>query len=53
MEKDSQTQLLGRFLLVIRSTLFADLAMGMAQHTTRGIERPLLLLLIVSCRCRG
>ena len=43
----SQTQLFGRLRLVMRRTLFADLAMGMAQHTTRGVVLPFVLLLIV------
>lgn len=41
---DSQTQLLGRLRLVITKTLFAFLAMGIAQQTTRGVDRPLLLM---------
>lgn len=41
---DSQTQLFGRLRLVITRTLFAFLAMGMAQQTTRGVDRPLLLI---------
>lgn len=40
----SQTQLFGRFRLVITRTLLADLAIGIAQQTTRGVERPLLLM---------
>jgi hypothetical protein len=44
---DSQTQLFGRLRLVMRRTLLADLAMGIAQHTTRGVVRPLVLLLLL------
>lgn len=36
-----QTQLSGLVRLVITRTIPAALAMGMAQHTTRGVERPL------------
>ena len=36
----SQTQKFGRFLLVTTRTLPAALAIGMAQHTTLGVERP-------------
>jgi hypothetical protein len=36
----SQTQKFGRFLLVMTRTLPAALAIGMAQHTTLGVERP-------------
>ena len=39
-ERDSQTQQFGRFRLVMTRTLPAALAMGMAQHTTLGVERP-------------
>lgn len=35
-----QTQKFGRFLLVMTRTLPAALAIGMAQHTTLGVERP-------------
>ena len=38
--KDPQSQLFGRFRLVTTSTLPAALAMGIAQHTTRGTARP-------------
>lgn len=38
--RDSQTQQFGRFRLVMTRTLPAALAMGMAQHTTLGDERP-------------
>ncbi|EED82213.1 predicted protein [Postia placenta Mad-698-R] len=44
MRGHSQTQLFGLLRLVMTSTLLADLAMGMAQQTTRGVERPLLLI---------
>ena len=40
----SQTQLFGRFLLVMTRTLPAERAIGMAQQTTRGVDRPLLLM---------
>ena len=43
-DEDSQTQLFGRFRLVTRRTLPAARAMGMAQQTMRGVERPLLLI---------
>lgn len=42
----SQTQLSLRFRLVTRSTFPAWRAIGMAQHTTRGVERPLVLLML-------
>jgi len=35
-----KTQKFGRFLLVMTRTLPAALAIGMAQHTTLGVERP-------------
>ena len=44
MNKYSQTQLFGRFRLVMTRTLPADRAIGIAQQTTRGVERPLLLM---------
>lgn len=40
----SQTQWFGRFLLVMTRTLPAERAIGIAQQTTRGVERPLLLI---------
>lgn len=39
---NSQTQLSGRLRLVTTKTLPFALAMGMAQHTTRGTARPLV-----------
>ena len=42
MGRDLQTQLSGRFLEVMTRTLPAVRDMGMAQHTTRGVDRPLL-----------
>lgn len=41
-----KTQLSFRFLLVTRSTCPAERAIGIAQHTTRGVDRPLLLMSI-------
>ena len=41
--QDSQTQLSGRFLLVMTRILPAVRDIGIAQHTTRGVDRPLLL----------
>jgi len=42
---DSQTQRSFLFLLVTRRILPAARAMGMAQQTTRGVERPLVLMM--------
>lgn len=46
-KEHSQTQLLGRLRLVMTSTLPAARAMGIAQHTMRGVERPLLVPIVV------
>lgn len=40
----SQTHLSGRFLLVTTRTFPADLAIGIAQQTTRGVERPFVAM---------
>ena len=47
IERHSQTQLSGRFRLVITSILPAARDIGIAQHTTRGVARPLLLLVVM------
>ena len=49
----SQTQLSGRFLLVITSTFPAARDIGIAQQTTRGVDRPLLLELLLMASAKG
>lgn len=46
MTKNLQTQLSGRFLLVMRRILPAARAIGIAQQTMRGVVRPLLLMVV-------
>lgn len=46
---DLQTQLSGLLRLVTTRTFPAALAIGIAQHTTRGTERPLLAMMIFKC----
>ena len=45
--RDLQTQLSGRFRLVMTRILPAVRDIGMAQQTTRGVDRPLLLVLLL------
>lgn len=44
---DLQTQLSGRLRLVITRTFPSALAIGIAQHTIRGTERPLVPIEVV------